>query len=82
MRKWLSVSGPCIAQFVKNENARKMERAYPNGAKSVIESMYVDDWLESRATVEELISLANEVKAVLLEANFPLHKWMSNSRRL
>lgn len=77
-----AVCSPYIAQFVKNENARKLEKMYPKGARSIIESMYVDDWFESRPTVEELISLAKEVKTVLSEAKFSLHKWVSNSRSL
>lgn len=77
-----AVCSPCIAQYVKNENARRFQHKYVEAANAIINNTYVDDWVQSCASEEEAIVLATQVKSIQREANFELHKWMSNSARL
>lgn len=73
---------PCIAQFVKNENAKLFIKTYPGGVDSVIKSHYVDDWVESCRTEEDARRLIKEVKHIQEYAGFKLHKWSTNSTTL
>lgn len=77
-----AASSPCIAQYVKNENARKFNTTYPLASKSIIENTYVDDWVQSCKDESTAIQLAEQVREIQLSANFHLHKWMSNSDRV
>lgn len=70
---------PCIAQFVKNENAKLFQEGYPEAVSAIIKSHYVDDWAQSCKTDVEAIGLLKEVMDIQRYAGFELHKWASNS---
>lgn len=74
-----AVSSPCIAQYVKNENARRFQEIYPEAVFAVTSNTYVDDWVQSCRSNEEAIRLATQVIEIQQAADFHLHKWMSNS---
>lgn len=69
---------PSIEQFVKNVNAEEHSAQYPEAAKSIKRNTYVDDWLASRWSTEELMSLTNDVVAVNSKAGFAMRKWYTN----
>ncbi|XP_055631971.1 uncharacterized protein LOC129771880 [Toxorhynchites rutilus septentrionalis] len=70
---------PCIAQFVKNENARAYIESYPRAVQGIIENHYVDDFLDSTDTIQEAIQLVQEVKNIHAAAGFEIGKFLSNS---
>ncbi|XP_069962345.1 uncharacterized protein [Bactrocera oleae] len=46
--------------------------------KSVLNGFYVDDYLESFASLEEAVSCTHDVDAILRQGQFILSKWNSN----
>ncbi|XP_062542436.1 uncharacterized protein LOC134210403 [Armigeres subalbatus] len=77
-----STCSPCSANFVKNMNAMKWKDHYPEAATAVVENHYVDDYLDSRDTAEEMAKLASEVRSVQAAAGFELRNWRSNSKKV
>ncbi|XP_062538821.1 uncharacterized protein LOC134207119 [Armigeres subalbatus] len=49
---------PSAAQFIKNQNAKEFESEFPEAAAAIVHNHYVDDYLDSRDTVEEAADLA------------------------
>ncbi|XP_062538908.1 uncharacterized protein LOC134207201 [Armigeres subalbatus] len=74
-----STSSPCSAQFVKNRNAEEFAAQYPKASAAIIHKHYVDDYFDSVDTVEEAVSLAQEVRLVHRKAGFEIRNWVSNS---
>ncbi|XP_062703529.1 uncharacterized protein LOC134285982 [Aedes albopictus] len=70
---------PCLAQFVKNKNARKHLQNYPTAANAIIRKHYVDDYFDSADTEAEAVALAKDVKKVHADAGFEIRNWVSNS---
>ncbi|XP_062539161.1 uncharacterized protein LOC134207463 [Armigeres subalbatus] len=73
---------PSAAQFIKNQNAKEFESEFPEAAAAIVHNHYVDDYLDSRDTVEEAADLALQVKTVHAKAGFHIRNWMSNSREV
>ena len=67
------------AQFVAQENARRHQDAYPLAAKTVLESTYMDDSIDSVETVQEGIQLYKELDSLWKIAGMQARKWISNS---
>ncbi|XP_062713565.1 uncharacterized protein LOC134290436 [Aedes albopictus] len=70
---------PCIAQYLKNKNAKEYAEQFPEAAKAVIENHYVDDYLDSVDTVEEAVKLIEEVKYLHSMAGMEIRNFSSNS---
>ncbi|XP_055918341.1 uncharacterized protein LOC129950422 [Eupeodes corollae] len=70
---------PSCAQYIKNCNALKYEEEFPKAVKIILESHYVDDFLESVDTEMEAIQLARDVTTVHAKASFEIRNWKSNS---
>lgn len=70
---------PCIAQHVKNLNANDYKEHYPEAATAVINNTYVDDFLDSRDTIDETIQIVEEVRLICSKAGFEIRNWQSNS---
>ncbi|XP_062710489.1 uncharacterized protein LOC134288734 [Aedes albopictus] len=77
-----STCSPCSAQHVKNVNAIEWKELYPEAASAIIENHYVDDYLDSRDTEEEMANLAIDVRVVHSKAGFELRNWRSNSEEI
>ncbi|XP_062537655.1 uncharacterized protein LOC134205975 [Armigeres subalbatus] len=77
-----STCSPCSANFVKNLNAMEWKDKYPEAATAVAENHYVDDYLDSRDTAEDMAKLASEVPTVQTAAGFELRNWRSNSMKV
>jgi hypothetical protein len=71
---------PACAQAVKNVNARKFADRYPDAVDAIVNRMYVDDYLNSHASVEEAVSLAQDVIKINKDAGFKLRNFVSNSK--
>ncbi|XP_076660155.1 uncharacterized protein LOC143363463 [Halictus rubicundus] len=74
-------SSPCSAMYIKDENAKSFANQYPGAAKSIIKNSYMDDFLASRATVQEAACLVRDVEKINVNANFEMHGWVSNEER-
>ncbi|XP_059088750.1 uncharacterized protein LOC131884872 [Tigriopus californicus] len=72
---------PCVAIATLRRTARDFGTKGSLAVESIEENFYVDDWLESVATLDVAESLAKEVDEILKQGNFQLTKWLSNDGR-
>ncbi|XP_059223095.1 uncharacterized protein LOC131996913 [Stomoxys calcitrans] len=70
---------PSLANYVKDKNANRFVDEYPTAVAAIIENTFVDDWLHSCETEEELIALATAVRDIHKEGGFEMRNWISNS---
>ncbi|XP_053691781.1 uncharacterized protein LOC128740267 [Sabethes cyaneus] len=70
---------PSTAQYVKNSNAKRFERDYPEAVDAIVKRHYVDDMLVSVESAEEAIQLVQDVKRIHTSAGFEMRNWISNS---
>ena len=69
----------CSALYVINANAHRFAEAKkPEVLKSIKYDSYADDFLSSRATVQEAEDLARDVTEINAKGNFIMHGWASN----
>lgn len=54
----------------------------PLGASKILSDFYVDDLLTGVNTIQELITIRDEMNAILTKAGFVLRKWASNERTI
>ncbi|XP_055605274.1 uncharacterized protein LOC129753482 [Uranotaenia lowii] len=73
---------PTHSQYVKNLNAAEHSTQYPRAAEAIIDSHYMDDYLQSVHTVEEAVQLASEVTEVHSKAGFDIVNWMSSNPKV
>ncbi|XP_036328016.1 uncharacterized protein LOC118740546 [Rhagoletis pomonella] len=75
-----AVCSPCAAHYVKTRNAHEHHHNSTSRAiKAILDYHYVDDFVDSFDTLEEAISIAQEVRAIHLDAGFELRNFTSNS---
>ncbi|XP_055585136.1 uncharacterized protein LOC129737987 [Uranotaenia lowii] len=74
-----SACSPCSAQYIKNLNAKDYEDKYPDAAEAIINGHYVDDYLDSKDTEEQIISLTNDIRFVHRQGGFEIRNFRSNS---
>ncbi|XP_055589201.1 uncharacterized protein LOC129741485 [Uranotaenia lowii] len=72
---------PCSALFVKNANARKFQKEFPQAVDVIINQHYVDDALVSVEDEDDAIRIAKEVYEIHRSGGFEIRNWVSNSRR-
>ncbi|XP_035774267.1 uncharacterized protein LOC118457066 [Anopheles albimanus] len=70
---------PTCAQYVKNINAERFAKGFPEAVRCIKEQHYVDDMLASADNEHEAITLAQEVEYIHKQGGFQLHNWLSNS---
>lgn len=63
---------PCIAQFIKNYNAKLYEEAYPEAVRHIIKDTYVDDLVMSCKSVKEASEISQQVIDIHKNAGFKL----------
>ncbi|XP_055604683.1 uncharacterized protein LOC129752918 [Uranotaenia lowii] len=73
---------PCMAQYVKNVNAEEWKVEYPEAEEPIKRSTYVDDYADSRDSVEEMVKIALDVRTVHSKAGFELRNFLSNSKEV
>ncbi|XP_053691544.1 uncharacterized protein LOC128740060 [Sabethes cyaneus] len=74
-----STCSPASAQFVKNQNAREHSDRFPRAAEGILQSTYVDDYLDSFGSEEEACRISEEVRQIFCNGGFQLRNWISNS---
>lgn len=70
---------PASAQFVKNMNAAAFKDEFPRAYHSIVYNHYVDDMLDSCDSVQEALTLIEQVKKIHHNGGFTIRKWKSNS---
>ena len=68
-------SSSFVANMCVKQNALDYGMEYPNAAKAVNESFYVDDCLTGSDTLEGAVELHRELQALLGKGGFLLRKW-------
>ena len=76
-----SKSSSASAQYVRNVNAARFAKQYPDAARIIENDFYVDDLLSGASTVEEATRLIREINEISISGNFTLAGWASNARR-
>lgn len=71
-------ASPYLAQDVCQEHARSHSEEYPEAAKTVLESMYIDDVMDSVSSIEKAIGLRRDITELLGLAGMRIRKWCSN----
>ncbi|XP_053691744.1 uncharacterized protein LOC128740235 [Sabethes cyaneus] len=74
-----SACSPCSAQYIKNLNAKEFADKYPDASEAIENGHYVDDFLDSRDTNEEVFRVAEDVRKVHSLGGFDLRNFVSNS---
>ena len=69
-----------IASIAVLKTAEMECKKYPKAYDCIANNMYVDDILDSVATVEEAHLLANSVEKVLTKGNFQIKEWCSQEK--
>ncbi|CAK1599330.1 unnamed protein product [Parnassius mnemosyne] len=75
-------NSPFLAHSVRDYNARAHAETHPLALNAIVRSHYMDDYLDSYATVEEAVSTAKQVTEVHQKAGFALAGWNSNHAAL
>ena len=75
-------SSPFLATQVLHQVASDYQTEFPQAAEIVKNTFYVDDCLTGASTVEEAITLREELNCLLEKACMRLRKWRSNSNDL
>jgi hypothetical protein len=75
-------SSPFLANRVVRELIEKEEENYPHTSKILQQQIYVDDALLGADSIQEALTLRNEVIALLQKGGFELRKWNSNDKRI
>ncbi|XP_017476429.1 PREDICTED: uncharacterized protein LOC108366518 [Rhagoletis zephyria] len=70
---------PCIAHYVRDLNAYEHAAENSIAANAIKNHHYVDDFIDSTATVNEAIDLAKGVRDIHAKGGFFMHNWTSNS---
>ena len=71
-------SSPFKANLVVKEHAKKHETEFPSAVETVKNSMYVDDVMDSKCTVEEAKETLQDVSQLLGRGSMPIRKCLSN----
>ncbi|XP_055599282.1 uncharacterized protein LOC129748642 [Uranotaenia lowii] len=74
-----SSCSPATAQFVKNTNARRFEKQYPDAVKEIIAGHYVDDLVTSFRNQDEAKIISKQIREIHKHAGFELRNFCSNS---
>ncbi|XP_075157822.1 uncharacterized protein LOC142231088 [Haematobia irritans] len=73
---------PSLANFIKNKNAERLACQHPKAVHSILNNMFVDDWLQSLNSEEEMIQIAKTVRYIHEEGGFEMRNWLSNSAKV
>ena len=70
------------ANMAVKQNALDFATEFPNAAKVVDKSFYVDDCLTGADTITEAIALQNQLQSLFSKGGFILRKWNSNKDKV
>ena len=71
-------ASPYLAQDVCQKHAKSHSKEYPEVAKTVLESMYMNDVMKSVSDVEKVVGLLHNLTELLGLAGMKIRKWCSN----
>ncbi|KAJ0169553.1 hypothetical protein K1T71_014738 [Dendrolimus kikuchii] len=77
-----TASAPYLAVKALQQVAIDEGAKYPMTARRVMQDFYMDDLLTGCDTVEQGITIYNEMNELLQKGGFKLQKWSSNSKQL
>ena len=75
-------SSPFMAQYVAQEHARNNEDEFPQAAKTILRSTYMDDSMDSVPDDAAGIKLYEELSKLWKKAGMRARKWLSNSQKV
>lgn len=73
---------PYLAIRCVRELAFENQENYPEASTVILNDTFVDDLLTGCNTVQELLTLRNQIIEILDQAKFSLHKWRANDPKL
>ena len=73
-------SSPFLLNATINHHINKYSEVYPTTTKYLRTSIYVDDFITSVPTNEDLGTTINETKLIFQEMKMKMHKWNSNAK--
>lgn len=73
---------PFCAQYVKNRNAEKFGKIYPEATKAIQKQHYVDDYLDSFSSIDEAKRIVNQVIEIHQHAGYYIRNFISNDTEL
>ena len=71
-------ASPYLAQDYCQEHAKSHSEEYPEAAKTVLESMYMDEVMKSASNVEKAVGLWHDLTELLALVGMKIRKWCSN----
>ena len=71
-------ASPFLAQLVSQQHAKSVAAEYPRAAEAVMRSTYMDDTMDSVASVDDAKQLFTDLTAVWAGAGMYARKWLSN----
>lgn len=77
-----SKASPFSAQIVKNSHAKKYANVHPEAVDALINGTFVDDYADSRKTVEEAARVTNAAIDIMSKISLDLVNFQSNSTAL
>jgi hypothetical protein len=78
---WLTCS-PFVLRAVISHHLDSKKDKYPERVKSILERLYVDDWMGGSDDLDKAVEEILWTKQVFDEARIPLVKWCTNSEEL
>jgi len=69
---------PFLLNGVIQQHLENLLSRFPDAAKEILKSLYVDDLLSGGPTIEKGKQLKQEVTEIFADAKLELHKWHSN----
>ncbi|XP_073950071.1 uncharacterized protein [Choristoneura fumiferana] len=70
---------PFVAQFIKNKNALRYESSSPAAVDAVVNSHYMDDYIQSLPDEATAVQMVRDVTNIHKEGGFEIRNWTSNS---
>ncbi|KAL0881109.1 hypothetical protein ABMA27_002231 [Loxostege sticticalis] len=70
---------PFVAQFVKNKNAKRFESTMPAAVDAIVNSHYMDDYIDSLPDISSAIEMVKNVTDIHKSGGFEIRNWTSNS---
>ena len=75
-------SPPFLVAGTLNQHLESLRGEYPEYIKEIIKSLYVNDFISGRGTIEQACELKEVEVSVFKAAGFDFHKWHSNAPEL
>ncbi|XP_063386867.1 uncharacterized protein LOC134672844 [Cydia fagiglandana] len=70
---------PFVAQFIKNKNAQRFESSFPAAVDAIVNSHYMDDYIDSLPDEATAIDMVRNVSDIHRAGGFEIRNWTSNS---